>query len=164
MVEFNFTLIIQILNFFVLVAIIGKFGFGPLMRTLDARKARIAADLSGAEQARKQAEALHAEYQAQLESARAQAQEIVNKAVAEAEQQAQAQLDTVRTQIEQEKTLATRQLAEEREELVKNLRAEVVELATAIAERLIAKNLDEDMNRKLINDCIEKSATKQVGR
>ena len=127
MVEFNFTLIIQILNFFVLVAIIGKFGFGPLMRTLDARKARIAADLSGAEQA-------------------------------------QAQLDTVRTQIEQEKTLATRQLAEEREELVKNLRAEVVELATAIAERLIAKNLDADMNRKLINDCIEKLATKQVGR
>ena len=59
MVEFNLTLIIQILNFFVLVAIIGKFGFGPLMRTLDARKARIAADLSGAEQARKQAEALH---------------------------------------------------------------------------------------------------------
>ena len=47
MVEFNLTLIIQILNFFVLVAIIGKFGFGPLMRTLDARKARIAADKLG---------------------------------------------------------------------------------------------------------------------
>ena len=164
MVEINLTLIIQILNFLVLVAILGKFGFKPLLKVLDERKARIAADLDGAAQARTSAENLKAEYEAQLQSARVQAQEIVNKAVREAEQQAQAQLDAVRVQIEQQKALATRQLEEERAELVKELRAEVVDLAMAAASQLIAKNLDADMNRKLIEDCIDKLDKQQVGR
>ncbi|MCI5837549.1 MAG: F0F1 ATP synthase subunit B [Veillonellaceae bacterium] len=164
MVEVNFTLIIQILNFLVLVAILGKFGFAPLMRVLDERKARIKADLDGAQEARQHAEELRREYEAQLQEARAKAQGIVADALKEAEQQAQAQLEAVREQIEQQKALAQRQLAEERDELVRELREDVVEMSTAIAAQLISKNLDADMNRKLINDCIDKLDKQQVGR
>lgn len=164
MVELNFTFFAQILNFFILILILGKFGFKPILKTMDERKARIESDLDGAEQARISAEALKAEYEAQLQDARAQAQEIVNRAVKEAEQETQAQLEAVRAQIEHEKAVAKQQLAEEREEVIKELRAEVADISIAVASRVISKNLDTDLNAKLINDCIEKLDKKQVGQ
>lgn len=163
MVELNFTFFAQILNFFILVWILGKFGFKPILKTMDERKARIASDLDGAEQARISAEALKAEYEAQLQNARAQAQDIVNRAVKEAEKETQAQLEAVRVQIEREKAVAKQQLAEEREQVVKELRAQVADLSIAVASQIISQNLDADLNEKLINDCIEKLDQKQVG-
>ncbi len=164
MVELNTTFFIQILNFFVLVFILGKFGFKPILKTMDARSARIQSDLDGAEQARISAEAMKADYEAQLRTARAKAQDIVNQAVKEAEMETQAQLETMRAQIEHEKAVAKQQLAEQREEVVKELRAEVAELSIAVASQVIAKNLDTDLNSKLINDCIDKLDKKQVGQ
>lgn len=164
MVEINGTLIFQILNFIILIAILGKFGFAPLMNTLDARRERIRNDLEGAEQARKNAEELKAQYEAQLQDARVQAQDIVKQAIAEAERQTQAQLDEVRAEIDRKKEIAERQLAEEREALVKELRSDVVDMSMAVASQLLKQNLDADMNRKLIAECIDKLDKRQVGR
>ncbi len=164
MVEINGTLLFQILNFIILIAILGKFGFAPLMNTLDARRERIRNDLEGAEQARKHAEELKAQYEAQLQDARVQAQDIVKQAIAEAERQTQAQLDAVRAEIDRKKEIAERQLAEEREALVKELRADVVDMSMAVASQLLKQNLDADMNRKLIAECIDKLDKRQVGR
>ena len=58
MVNFNATLIAQVLNFLILVFILAKFAYKPLMKIMDDRKNKIAGDLAAAETAKTDAEAL----------------------------------------------------------------------------------------------------------
>ena len=80
MVDLNGTLVLQILNFIVLVLILAKYAYKPLLQTMEERKRRIENDLTSAEQAREEAAALKAEYTAQLQEARKEAQGIIETA------------------------------------------------------------------------------------
>ena len=70
MVDVNATLIAQILNFLVLLAILAKFAYKPLLKAMDDRRNRIINDLDSAEQTRLDAEALKEQYAEQLAGAR----------------------------------------------------------------------------------------------
>lgn len=155
MVDINFTLLIQFINFFVLVAILAKFAYKPILKVLEDRKNKIASDLSSAEEARLSAEKLKADYEAQLQKAHAEAQAIVDKAVKQADKEAQAQLDAIRSQIAREKEIAQAEIANEREAAIREMRNEVVTLSMAVAEKLLKKNMDTDMNQKLVAECLK---------
>ena len=66
MVSINATLIAQILNFIVLLWVLAKFAYKPLIKAMDNRRNRIINDLDTAEQTRLDAEALKAQYVEQL--------------------------------------------------------------------------------------------------
>ena len=85
MVDINGTLIAQILNFFVLVLILAKFAYKPLLQIMEERKQRIENDLLQAQRAKEEAETLQADYAAQLQLARKEAQAIVEAAQKQAE-------------------------------------------------------------------------------
>ena len=86
MVDLNMTLIAQIINFVILLLVLKKWAYKPLMQALADRQARIANSLETADKERLAAEELKREYQEQLAQARAQAQAIVEKATKLAEQ------------------------------------------------------------------------------
>ena len=70
MVNFNATLIAQILNFLVLVFVLAKFAYKPVCNIMEERKNKIASDLEAAEKAKTDAEAVKAEYAAKLAEAK----------------------------------------------------------------------------------------------
>ena len=106
MIDLNGTLLFQFVNFFILVAILAKFAYKPILKVLEDRRNKIATDISSAEEARATAEKLKADYEAQLQKAHMEAQAIVDKAVKQADKEAQAQLDAIRAQIAREKEIA----------------------------------------------------------
>ena len=81
MVNINATLIAQILNFLVLVFVLAKFVYKPVLGIMEERKNKIASDLETAEMAKKDAEAVKAEYAAKLADARQEAQAIIENAL-----------------------------------------------------------------------------------
>lgn len=105
MVELNGTLLWQIVNFVILCAILGHFAYKPMLKVLDERKARIQNDLDSAASANADAQKLKESYEAQLRDAQVKAQDIVSKAVKEAQIQAQAQIDAAREAIAKERKL-----------------------------------------------------------
>ena len=162
MVSINGTLLFQFINFFVLVAILAKFAYKPLLKVLEDRRNKIASDLDNAAKARETAEKMKADYEAQIRDARAAAQAIVDKAVKQADKEAQAQLEAIRAQIAREKQIAQTEIANEREAAIREMRNEVVTLSMAVAEKLLQKNMDPDMNAKLVADCIDQLQTHRV--
>ena len=52
LVEFDATFFAQIINFLILLFILGKFAYKPLMKVLDERRERVANDLETAEKTR----------------------------------------------------------------------------------------------------------------
>ena len=69
MVSVNYTIIAQIVNFIILLWILAKFAYKPLLKAMDDRRNRIVKDLDSAEHARKEAETLKLEYANQLKPA-----------------------------------------------------------------------------------------------
>jgi F-type H+-transporting ATPase subunit b len=163
LVELNATLIAQIINFLILLAILSKVAYKPLMKALADRQAKIAESLETAERERASAEELKREYQAQLAAARTQAQEIVDKAVKLAEQTKEEILEEARAENARLLKTAQEEIARERDRALAEMRNEVVALSVLAAEKVIARNLDAETNGKLVTDFIEKLDKEKIG-
>ena len=156
MVDINGTLIAQILNFFVLVLILAKFAYKPLVQIMEERKQRIENDLLRAQRAKKEAETLQADYAAQLQLARKEAQAIVEAAQKQAEAESQAQIKELRAQLVKEKELARQEIEREREKAMQQIRAEVITLSVQVAEKLVKKDFSSADNVAFVEDTIAK--------
>lgn len=157
------TILAQMLNFFILVWILARFAFKPLVSMMLERKERIAKDLADAQAARNEAEQFKADYAAQIANARQEAQQIVEKAVQQAEVTTREQLAAAREQIEHEKERARQDIVNERDRAMNNLRNEVISLSVAMATKVVAKDMDSETNTKLIEDAIAKLDSKTIG-
>ena len=157
------TILAQMLNFFILVWILARFAFKPLVSMMLERKERIAKDLADAQAARNEAEQFKADYAAQIANARQEAQQIVEKAVQQAEATTREQLAAAREQIEHEKERARQDIVNERDRAMNNLRNEVISLTVAMATKVVAKDMDSETNTKLIEDAIAKLDSKTIG-
>ena len=157
------TILAQMLNFFILVWILARFAYKPLVSMMQERKDRIAKDLADAEAARNEAEQFKADYAAQIANARQEAQQIVEKAVQQAEATTREQLAVAREQIEREKERARQDIVNERDRAMNNLRNEVISLSVAMATKVVAKDMDSETNTKLIEDAIAKLDSKTIG-
>ena len=157
------TILAQMLNFFILVWILARFAYKPLVSMMLERKERIAKDLADAQVARNEAEQFKADYAAQIANARQEAQQIVEKAVQQAEATTREQLAAAREQIEREKERARQDIVNERDRAMNNLRNEVISLSVAMATKVVAKDMDSETNTKLIEDAIAKLDSKTIG-
>lgn len=144
-----------LLTFITLLVILGKYAWGPLLGALDKREKGIQDNIDDAKRQRDEAEKLLAEYREQLAEGRRQAQAMV----AEGREAA----DALRKELEakaREETQAMlanarREIAREREAAVGAVRRESVDVALAVASRLLSERLDADRDRQLAMDYIE---------
>ena len=157
------TILAQMLNFFILVWILHRFAYKPLVGMMNARKEQIANDLASAEQSRLEAEQIKADYAAQIAKARQEAQEIVEKAHHQAKLSTAEEVAAARSQIETEKERARQDIAIERDCAMNSLRNEVVSLSVAMAGKVVAKDMNSETNTKLIEDAIRQLDSKTIG-
>ncbi|MBP2627186.1 MAG: synthase subunit b [Firmicutes bacterium] len=163
MVELNGTLIAQIVNFLILVGILTKFAYKPLMQALEDRQNKIAANIDSAEQARQEAEELKIGYQQQLAEARATAQAIVEKAEKLAEESKEAILQEARLESARILKTVQEEVARERALALAQLKGEVVVLSMAAAAKIIEKNIDSEINANLVSSFIEELDSQKSG-
>lgn len=157
------TILAQMLNFFILVWILHRFAYKPLVGMMNARKEQIANDLASAEQSRLEAEQIKADYAAQIAKARHEAQEIVEKAHHQAKLSTAEEVAAARSQIENEKERARQDIVIERDRAMNSLRNEVVSLSVAMAGKVVAKDMNSETNTKLIEDAIRQLDSKTIG-
>ena len=136
--------------FGLLVFVLGKFAWGPILASARSREERIQEALDEAGRRQTEAAELLERHRAQLAEARKQAQELVNEGKAAGERvrmdveakarsEGQALLDRARGEIEREKEAA-----------LDEIRKESVELALAAAARLMNEKLDAERDRQLV--------------
>ena len=139
------TILAQIINFLILLFILAKFAYKPICNMLEERKERIANDLAAAE------------------SAKVEAQEIVEKAVQEAKAVSAQQLSDLRQQLDTERDKARREIEEERDQAMKSLREDIVSMSVAMASKVVEKDMNSETNAKLIDDAIAHLNSKTMG-
>ncbi|WP_235334126.1 F0F1 ATP synthase subunit B [Pelosinus fermentans] len=163
LVELNGTLLAQIVNFLLLVVILAKFAYKPLMQGLADRQQKIADAIDTAERDRREAEQLKLEYKQHLVEARAKAQAIVETAEKLAEENKEEILKSARAESAHILQKAQEEVMRERELALAQLRSEVVAMSMAAATKIVKEKMDTELNASIVSDFIEKLDEQKIG-
>ncbi|MDQ0226751.1 F0F1 ATP synthase subunit B [Metabacillus niabensis] len=147
-------IVFQLLMFLILLALLGKFAFGPVMNIMKQREEHIANEINSSEERNKEAQKLVEEQREMLKQARVEAQTLVENAKKLGEQQKEDIIQAARAEAGRLKESALKEIEREKEQAVAALREQVASLSVLIASKVIEKELDEREQEKLINDYI----------
>ena len=141
--------------FVVLLLVLRKWAWGPIVNALQAREDSIKKDIEDAKTARQDAEQLLDQYKQQMDEAGKE----VQKKISDANQRADALYEQRKQEIDAElqtmRDKAKSELELERQKAVQELRQEVMEIAITAAGKVIGQALKSEDHKKLIEREIE---------
>ncbi len=144
-----------IVTFLVLLALLAKFAWRPLLEALENRQDRIRKSLEDAERARQELERLQQESAKIMQQARIEAESIVTQTRTDAarlreelKQKAKEEADNILRNAQQQIQLQTRQA-------IQQIRHEVADIAVMLASKLLERNLAKEDNARLIDDTLK---------
>ena len=141
-----------VVTFLALAVILKRYAWGPLLKAIAEREARLKADAAAAEAARAEAQRIKDELLERLAGVEARRQEVLAQASREGETvlsrfKAAAQKES---QELRDKTLS--ELSREKERLVRELRRETAELSVLVAEKLLRRSVDPAVEKSVLDE------------
>ena len=152
-------LIAQIVGFLVLLYILSKLLYRPLLKVMDERAARIKESLEAAERAKEQAAASQEQMQEDMRKAREEGQQMIAQARDVASRFRDEEMAKAREEIAAERAKAEADIQRERDAAIEDLRQEFAGLAISAAERVVERSLSESDHRSIIDRVLEESGT-----
>jgi F-type H+-transporting ATPase subunit b len=143
-----------IVTFLVLLALLTKFAWKPLLLALEARQHTIQQALDDAEKAKRELERLNRESEQIIRQARVEADQIITMSRGDAERLREELRQKARAEAEGIVKTAERQIQLETARAIQQIRHEAADLSVAIASKLIQRNLTKEDNEKLIEDAL----------
>ena len=138
-----------------LVGLLTKFAWRPLLLALESRQQNIQQALDDAEKAKQELERLNQESAQIIRQARVEADQIVAMSRSDAERLREEMRQKARAEADGIVKSAERQIQLETARAIQQIRHEAADLSVAIASKLIQRNLTKEDNEKLIDDALK---------
>ena len=155
MVDISFTMILQWLNFAILLFLLTKLLYKPLMGYLDRRREEVESDLKEADKTREQAESTLAEYEKKMVGAEQEGRQIKFQARNEGQEEREKIITKARADAARVMDKAHQEIELQEKKARTRLRRDTVDLSINIAEKLMEKELDRKEQQKFIRQSIE---------
>ena len=149
-----FKIMWAMINFFILLAILYKFAYGPILQMLDDRKNTIESSLHHAEEIRVEIERMKLETQQNLMDSRKEAQEIVARAQKIGEETKAEVLAKAKEEAAIERTRAVAEIESAKEKAVGELRETAATLAIMAAEKVLGREIAVADHQKMVKDFV----------
>jgi F-type H+-transporting ATPase subunit b len=143
-----------IVTFLVLLTLLAKFAWRPLLQALDTRQESIRKSLDDARQAKQDLERLHQESVQIIRQARVEADGIITRSRADAERLREEMKQKARAEADTIVKSAERQIQLETTRALQQIRTEAVDLSVMIASKIIQRNLSKEDNERLIDEAL----------
>jgi F-type H+-transporting ATPase subunit b len=143
-----------IVVFAISLLILRKWVYPVIGEALDKRAKAIAGDIDAAEQTRKQADELLVEYRERLKEARAQSEEIVQRARQTAESHEHESRDRGQEILAEAAKKAERDIDAATKRALDDIRREVADLTVLATEKVVRKTLNEADQRRLVEEAL----------
>jgi F-type H+-transporting ATPase subunit b len=144
-----------ILVFVLLVIVLRKYAWGPILAGLQQREEGIARDKAEAESARRLAAEARVAAEAEMAQAAARATEMVAKARQDAEATVADQLAKGKAELQAQRDQHRRELEREYQQARQQLATYVAQVATLVASKAIGRQLTIDDHNGLIHEALE---------
>ena len=144
-----------IVTFLVLLALLAKFAWKPLLAALDSRQETIRKSLEDAQRARQELERLNKESAEIVRKAHVEAESIISQGRADGERLREEVRQKARTEADHIVRNAERQIQLETGRALQQIRREAVDLSVMIASKIIQRNISKEDNERLIEDALK---------
>lgn len=149
-------LISQIVNFVLLMLLLRKFAYTPVLNILQKRADMIEKSLKDAKRIEEELKNAEETKVAEIQKAKEEAQKIIKEAYGAAQANSEKSIEETRKKTQDIVSKAKAEIQEEKERSVKEAEREIGELAIRIAEKIIKKNLDNETQKKLAEETLSK--------
>jgi len=150
-----------LITFLVLLALLTKFAWGPLLRALESRQDLIRKSLDDAQRAKEELERLNQESVQILRTARVEAEGVVSRSRGDAERLREEMKQKAKSEADAIVRGAERQIQLETDRALQQIRHEAVELSVQIASKIIQRQLSKEDNERLIDEALKQVETRR---
>ena len=149
------TLVAQWCNLLILMCLVKKFLFKPVMNILQQRQDEVDKIYADANKAKDEAKTLRADYENRLASAKEEAGEIVKTATAQAQRKSIEMVDEAQAKVNAMMARAEAEIAQERKKAINEIKDEISGMAVDIASKVVEREISAKDHEKLIEDFIK---------
>jgi F-type H+-transporting ATPase subunit b len=145
-----------LISFFILLFLLWKMAWRPIVTALDARAERIHRDLESAASSRKEAEEMFLKHKEMIEYARDESMKIVVEGRSDAERLKNDILEKANSEAQAIIVRAHREIDLAKEKAIQEIKGEIVNISTLMAEKIIEKNLKAEDQKALVENELSK--------
>lgn len=150
-----------IVTFLVLLTLLAKFAWRPLLEALETRQSAIRKSLDDAQQAKEELERLHVESGKIIQRARNDAETIIAQSRSDGDRLREELKQKARAEADHIVKNAERQIQLETSRALEQIRHEAIDLSVMIASKIIQRNLSKADNEKLIDEALKQVETRR---
>ena len=150
--NFNFTLIGQLLAFILFVWFCIRYVWPPMLQILEEREKEVADGLEAASRGRKELEDANAKREIIVDEAKKEAADLVSQAGQRANQMIEDAKSQAQEEAERIKTSAKADLDQAAKKAREEIRSEVATLVVAGAEKILGSEIDQEKNAEIIEE------------
>ena len=143
-----------IITFVVLLFVLKKVAWKPILTALDQREAAIKESLDKAEKAKEEAQKVLNENKANLAKAEEEAKKLIEQSRQYAEKLKEQLMQDSKVQAQKLITDATAEIDRKKDAAFNELRGQVAEIAINAAEKILRENLDKEKQSQVVNKYI----------
>ncbi len=146
----------QLVNFLIVLVVLWKFAYKPIIRMLEEREAKIAKSVADADAIAVRVADLERERETVITAARKDAQGIMATAVAQSEERKNEMVEAAKREVERVIAQSKAQMTIDRETMLRDVRKDIVDIAMKAAARIIHTDMDEKKSQSLAEEVVRK--------
>jgi F-type H+-transporting ATPase subunit b len=148
-------IIAQLVNFGIVLFVLKKFAYGPVLKMMQERTEKIEKGMADAESAGKKILEIAEKEKEVLVQARKQAQEIVTKAEEIAKKNKEEIITEAKNQSEKILSDAGKKIEQEKNQMLQEVKGQIAELVIAATGKVIGEKIDSEKDKELIAEAIK---------
>ncbi len=149
-----------ILNFFLLVFLLGKFAWKPMLKAINDRENKISSDISSAEKNRQESEKLKVEMDEGLKKIKKESDRLIKEAKELGEKHKEEILATAKQESHRIIQDAKGDIEVEKQNAIKQIQSEISQIVILASQKLLGKNIDSADNKKFTDKVISELKNK----
>ncbi len=151
-----FTVLAQVVNFLILVFLLKRFLYGPIIKAMDERERKIAAAMEQAKNAEKEAKQRSQELENEKQSLIAAKEGLLAEATKEVQEWRERTLIDAKKEVEKLRRAWTDKLAQDKQAFLERLKIQITDQVMRVSEKVLRDLADEGMERRVIKVFVEK--------
>jgi len=149
-------IIAQAVNFVLLLIILQRLAYKPVLKMLKDRSDKIEKSLKQAKRIEEELKNTEKTKLAEIKKAKKEASKIIKEARETSEQKTQEVLEKTKVKTQEIVEKAKLEIKAEKEKSIKETKKEIAEISILIAKKIMGSDIDEDKQRKLIDETLAK--------
>lgn len=145
-----------LISFFLLLILLAKLAYPPILKGLKKREETIQQQLEEAKKTKQEAVALLEDYRQQLSEARAEAQRIINEGKELGENMRKEIIQKAQQESNQIVKRAQEEIELQKQKAILELQERIADLSIMAASKVIQKSLNAEDHRRLVEEYVSK--------